>query len=55
MLPKIVFDKTKNPQKSPYQPMDLKNLGKKSANQKSQDICQIFVIYTKNPLAMVWI
>ncbi len=32
---------SKNPQENPYQPMDLKILRKKSANQKSQD----FVIF----------
>jgi hypothetical protein len=30
-----------------YQPIDLKNLKKKSLNQKSQDFCQIFVISSK--------
>jgi hypothetical protein len=30
-----------------YQPMDFINLKKKSANQKSRDFCQIFVISNK--------
>ncbi len=36
----------------PYQPMDFKNIKKKSANQKSRDFCQMFVISKKKT---IWI
>jgi hypothetical protein len=45
----IVFDKTKNPQKSPYQPMDLKNLQKKIREPKvSRLLPNLCDLYTKS-------
>jgi hypothetical protein len=59
MILKVVFDKTMfvkfkinnnlkqntfKSTKSLYQTMDFKNLKKKHANQKSRDVCQMFVI-----------
>jgi hypothetical protein len=41
------FKTTKNPYENPYQPLDFKISRKKSANQKSRDFCQIFLISKK--------